>query len=251
MKSFHHGGTEARSSQPKPFTAERAEVRRERREIQKTADLLLGFLRATLRSSAYSAVKGLLPVLLLNVPGFAQNSPHGTGQTSPAAPKSLAAQCGKGLEQATKRIFSSSGAQGWEERSGAKPAHHDAVSMGGQTFEVFSNPAGRHFVRAVNYGSGSSTFQTNCYNEAGKLQAMHYEMRTGQGWGYEDIRQFSAQGKLLSHKTSFFDTADHKQMKRPPEADSFPDFTKPAIYPSFDALPFIAAFKKRANATQK
>jgi hypothetical protein len=196
-------------------------------------------------------VKGVLPVLVLSACSFAQNNPHGTGQTSPAAPKSLAAQCGPGLDQAPKRVFANTGKQGWEEQTGAKPAHHDAVSMSGPTFEVFTSSAGRHFVRALNYGTGSATFQTSCYNEAGKLQSMHYEMRTGQGWGYQDIRQFGAQGKLLSHKTGFFDTADHKQVERPPEADSFPDFTKPAIYPSFDALPFIAAFKKRANATQK
>ncbi|MBZ5523876.1 MAG: hypothetical protein LAP21_16700 [Acidobacteriia bacterium] len=196
-----------------------------------------------LRPFASSAVKGFLLALLSISPAAAQ--------TSPAAPKSLAAQCGKGLEGAPKRVFSNASDQGWQERTGAKPAHHDAVSMGGQTFEVFTSPVGRHFVRAVNYGTGSATFQTNCYNESGKLQSMHYEMRTGQGWGYEDMQEFSLQGKRLSHTTRFFNTEDHKQIARPPEADSFPDFTKPTIYQSFEALPFITAFKKRANATQK
>lgn len=172
-------------------------------------------------------------------------------QTSPAAPKSLAAQCGKGLEGVAKRVFANSAEQGWQERTGAKPAHHDAVSMGRQTFEVWTNPAGRHFVRAVDYGTGSSTFQTSCFAESGKLRSMHYEMRTAQGWGYEDIQEFGAQGKRVSHTTRFFDTTDHKEIKRPPEAESFPDFTKPRIYESFETLPFIAVFKKRANATQK
>ncbi|HYL91723.1 MAG TPA: hypothetical protein VEW69_01060, partial [Alphaproteobacteria bacterium] len=117
---------------------------------------------------------------------------------------------------------------------------------------VKSNAAGRHYVRSVQYGAGSATFQGSCFDESGKLVFMHYQMRTGDGWGYEDARTYNPQGKQLSQDVRFFDTLKNSTVPRPQDADRRPDFTKPAIYQTFDALPFTAAFKKQgAHAPQK
>jgi hypothetical protein len=117
---------------------------------------------------------------------------------------------------------------------------------------VKSSAAGRHYVRSVQYGAGSATFQGNCFDESGKSLFMQYQMRTADGWGYEDMRKFNPQGKQTSQDVRFFDTLKNSTIARPQDADKRPDFTKPVIYQTFDSLPFAAAFKKQgAHAPQK
>jgi hypothetical protein len=179
---------------------------------------------------------------------------YSQSKTAPLA-ISPAARCGRGLEKAKERIFAAD-TQGWAEYPDMKHVPrmdvHGSQLRAEPVFAVKSSAAGRHYVRSVQYGAGSATFQGSCFDESGKLVFVQYQMRTGDGWGYEDVRKFNPQGKQTSQDVRFFDTLKNTAIPRPQDADKRQPFTTPNIYQTFDSLPFIAALKKQgAHAPQK
>lgn len=156
--------------------------------------------------------------------------------------KSLAAQCGAEVEAAPERVFANPGSKNWKEYVDVKHVPPLDLDSGERMFAVKTAASGVRYVRyvrMVQYGEDFSMFQGNCFDGTGKLQFMHYQMRTAWGWGYEDNRRFFPHGMLLTSSTRFFDTKTNKTIKRPDDASNVPDFLKPAIYKSFDSLPFI------------
>jgi hypothetical protein len=164
----------------------------------------------------------------------------------------LMAHCSSDLNQSSERIFANPDLKGWKEYSSTKEVPPLDLENGEQAFTVTLSSSGRKYVRSVEYGPDSATYQSYCYDQAGKLRSLRYEMRTAWGWGYEDNRVFGDSGRTIQHTRRFFDTDSNRNIPRPSQADDVPDFLKPTIYPSFNLLPFIATFNKlRVNAPQK
>jgi hypothetical protein len=164
---------------------------------------------------------------------------------------SLAGRCAPALERARDRIFANPGSQSWKEFGDLKDMPYLDGNNGEFIFTIrtdFRNS----FVHLMREGEDNSVSEENCFGASGGLLSLRYEMRTAWGWGYEDERSFSIEGKALHHRTRFFDTDSNKTIQRPRQADDVPGFLKPEIYRSLDSLPFSALLKKASvNAPQK
>jgi hypothetical protein len=185
--------------------------------------------------------------------GLLLMDPFVFGQGKTSSPKfklSLAAHCAPDLDRAAERIFANPGGKEWKEYAAMKQVPRLDGNNREVTMTVKASSSGKHYVRTIEYGEDSAHYEGNCYDEAGTLRSMHYEMRTAWGWGYEDIRGFDGAGKLRVHTIRYFNTSNHAKIGRPSQADDVPDFLKPTIYRSFDSLPFIPTLKaSRINAT--
>ena len=162
------------------------------------------------------------------------------------------AHCSSDLNQSFERTFANPDLKGWKEYNNSKEVPPLDLENGEQVFTVTLSSSGRKYVRSVEYGQDSATYQSYCYDQAGILRSLSYEMRTAWGWGYEANRLFGNSGRTVQRTQRFFDTASNKDIPRPQQADDVPEFLKPTIYSSFNLLPFIATFNKlRVNAPQK
>ena len=172
-----------------------------------------------------------------------------TGVATPKPMKSLAAQCAPDLDRAAERVFANPGGKTWNEYVTVKQVPRLDGNDDEKMIAVKTSPSGRHFVGFVEYGEDTATYQADCYDEGGALSALHYELRTAWGWGYEDVRTFNAHGKILNRSTRFFDTRNNQDIKRPAQADDVPDYLKPKIYRNFGAIPIAGVLKQETHAT--
>jgi hypothetical protein len=170
---------------------------------------------------------------------------------SVAAKKSPAEQCAPDLAAVTERVFANPGGKTWNEYATVKKVPRLDGDKGEMTVTVKTSASGHHFVRSIEYGEDNARFQTDCYEQDGRLLSSHYEMRTAWGWGYEEKRTLSSGKKAWSKSVRFFDLKNNQAIQRPEQAGDVPDFTKPSIYNNFDSLPVAGALKQKANATQK
>lgn len=178
---------------------------------------------------------------------FSQQQANATPQV-----RVLMAHCLSDLNQSFERTFANPDLKGWKEYSNPKEVPPLNLENGEQAFMVTVNSSGKKYVRSVAYGEDSATYQSYCYDQAGVLRSLSFEMRTAWGWGYEEQKAFGVSGITVQHKKRFFDTASNRAITRPRQADDVPNFLKPEIYSSFNTLPFIAIFKKpRTDAPQK
>jgi hypothetical protein len=180
-------------------------------------------------------------LVLLVIAGYARP------QVAPS--KSLAAQCAPDLDKVRERIFASPDGKSWNEYVTTKQVPRSNGGNGGLIYGVKTSSTGRQFVRTTEYGEGSARYGASCYDRAGKLRSFHYEIRTGSGWGYEDIRTYNAAGKPLRKSARYLDTKNNQTIPRPSAAGKISDFTQPGIYGTFDSLPIAGALKQKNNAT--
>jgi hypothetical protein len=158
-------------------------------------------------------------------------------------------RCTSGFDQTTERIFANSGSKTWKEYAKVEDVPALSLDDGEQMFAVSANGHGAKQVRLVEYNEDASMSYSYCFGPAGKLNSLHYELRTAWGWGYAEERLLGPSGEIVQRSTKFFDTGSNQKIPRPRQADDVPDFLKPTMYRSFDSLPFIALFKNaRVNA---
>jgi hypothetical protein len=168
--------------------------------------------------------------------------------TTPKLRKSLARQCAPDLDSAAERIFANPDGKSWSEYRRVKQVPPLDGNDGEKMIAIKSSSTGRHFVRFVEYGEDSATYQADCYDQDGALSTMQYDLRTAWGWGYEDVRTF-ARGKVLHRSTRFFNIRTNQDIERPAQADDVPDFLKPKIYKKFGAIPIAGVLKQETHAT--
>jgi hypothetical protein len=166
-----------------------------------------------------------------------------------AAKKSLARQCAPDLDTVKERIFANPDGKAWNEYASTKQVPHSSGDTGRAIISVKASSTGKHFVRTSEYGEQSARYAASCYDQTGRLRSFHYEMRTGSGWGYEDIRRFNGAGKPVAQSNRYFDTKDNHTIDRPAQAGGLPDFAKPPLYNTFDALPIAGVLKQKPHAT--
>jgi len=167
-------------------------------------------------------------------------------QSKPVRRIKVVGVCAPGAVYSLERIFANPGLKAWKEFSRAEDVPPLSRDTNEQMFAVSLTPSGHKYVRLMEYNEDASIFQTYCYDEAGILRSLKYEIRTEWGWGYSEDRIFGGAGQVTKR---FFDTASNQTIKRPRQADDVPSFLQAKVYRSFDALPFIELMKKpSANA---
>jgi hypothetical protein len=172
-----------------------------------------------------------------------------TQPSQPIRKISVVVECASGLDQPPDHVFANPGVKDWKEYARTKDVPPLDRDTGEQMFTVTLLSAGRKLVSLTEYNEDAAMLQTYCYDQAGALRSLNYEIRTDWGWGYAEKRILGGAGHVTKR---FFDTASNQTIKRPRQADDVPSFLQATIYPRFDALPFVGLLKKpRANATQK
>jgi hypothetical protein len=184
------------------------------------------------------------------VPTFAMSA---LAQSSkPMRKIAVAVQCDPARDHAPKRIFANSGLKSWKEYATVEAVPPLSRDDDEQMFVVSLNSSALKHVFLVEYNEDASISQTYCYDKAGTLRTLSYEIRTEWGWGYSEERTLGTTGGILRKSTRFFDTESNQTIPRPRQANDVPDFLKATVYSSFNSLPFIATFNElRVNAPQK
>jgi hypothetical protein len=161
-------------------------------------------------------------------------------------------QCDTARDHAPKHIFANPGLKSWQEYATVEAVPPLSRDDHEQMFVVSLNSSDLKHVYLVEYNEDASISHTYCYDKAGSLRTMNYEIRTDWGWGYSEERVLGPTGGILRRSKRFFDTESNETIPRPRQADDVPDFLKATIYSSFNSLPFIATFTElRVNAPQK
>jgi|GEM_PF-3349740 hypothetical protein len=197
-----------------------------------------GFNRISL-----TLASGIIAFLFSAVLIFAQNpqprqsSPHEQKTNDPE--KDFASQCGIDFDKATLHIFINSFSKGLKEYSDDKNPPKPGPNEESE-FIVRSDPSGKHYVRTFSPGDDFDHYQDDCFTESGKVQLLHYELRTAWGWGYEETRVFDLSGKILNKSSRFFDTRSEKTIQPPERAKEVPDALKPEVHSDFNDMPFTS-----------
>jgi hypothetical protein len=161
-------------------------------------------------------------------------------------------QCDSAHDHTPPRIFANSGLKSWQEYATVEAVPPLSRDDHEQMFVVSLNSSDLKHVYLVEYNEDASISHNYCYDKAGTLRTLNYEIRTDWGWGYSEERVLGPTGGILRRSKRFFDTESNETIPRPRQADDVPDFLKATIYSSFNSLPFIATFTElRVNAPQK
>jgi hypothetical protein len=153
--------------------------------------------------------------------------------------KDFASQCGIDFDKATLHIFINSFSKGLKQYSDNKNPPKPTSNEESE-FIVRSDPSGKHYVRTFSPGDDFDHYQDDCFAESGKVQLLHFELRTAWGWGYEETRAFDLSGKILNKSSRFFDTRSEKTIQPPERAKEVPDALKPEVHSDFNDMPFTS-----------
>jgi len=82
-----------------------------------------------------------------------------------------------------------------------------------------------------------------CFDKAGQLVALRFELRTAWGWGYREEGTF-VRGKLTPQTSGFFSTTNEAPITRPEQAADVADALKPHLYVRKSQLPFVKLLPK-------
>jgi len=89
-----------------------------------------------------------------------------------------------------------------------------------------------------------------CYDEAGQLAGLSFELRTSLGWGYRTDGEVAG-GTFAANSQEFFRTKDGKPIEKPVGVSNAPTGLKPAVYLKVSELPFAPLLKTSAKAHGK
>jgi hypothetical protein len=200
------------------------------------------------RGNHSSKVLMVSTVVLAIIPAYAMST---LAQSSkPMRRIAMVVKCDPARDQAPERIFANAGLKSWQEYATVEAVPPLSRDDHEQMFVVSLNSSGQKHVYLVEYNEDASISHTYCYDKAGTLRTLSYEIRTDWGWGYSEERVLGSTGGILRRNKRFFDTESNETIPRPRQADDVPDFLKPEVYSSFNTLPFIAIFNKsRIDAT--
>lgn len=154
-----------------------------------------------------------------------------------AGTSALAKRCRVNLDQPPARIFAEvDGKSGWREyhRVGDVPA---LDLDGGESALLWVANDGHMFIKTEQPGQDFIAFTDYCFDKAGELTELNFELRTAWGWGYRQERPI-AKGAIVPRLSEFFDTETGKVVPKPEQANSVPDALKPQIYLHVSNMPF-------------
>jgi hypothetical protein len=113
----------------------------------------------------------------------------------------------------------------------------DLENDSGMTAQIWRAPAGSFLVRIDGPGEDFATFTNYCFDQAGTLRRIRFEVRTAWGWGYR-LDSPTNRGSNRLGPGQFFNTKTEKAIPRPAQAADISDALKPTIYKTARSLPF-------------
>ena len=85
-----------------------------------------------------------------------------------------------------------------------------------------------------------------CFDRAGSLIYVGYELRTAWGWGFREEGPFTKR-HLNPVRPEFFSTETERPIPKPEQATDVQDALKPQILPTKAALPFFTLLSRPAS----
>jgi len=163
------------------------------------------------------------------------------GIESRAAPR-----CGVNQDQPPQRMFADpDGTQGWREFT--KLA--DVPELGpddGLFARLWEGTDGKVMVSIQEVGQDMAAYTDYCFDKAGHLAGIRYELRTAWGWGYREEGPVT-KGALVRQTEEFFSTEDEKRIKKPDQASEVETagWLRPHLYLQKSKLPFFKLISKQ------
>jgi len=152
-----------------------------------------------------------------------------------------AQRCGANQDEAPARVFADSSGKGWREYK-AKAVPELELNLGSAA-QVWPGTNGSLLVHVQEPGEDFAVYTDYCFDKAGKLTQLRYELRTAWGWGYRQEGPLAG-SNLKSETSEFFDTKTGQHIERPEQAGDVPDALKPRIYQKKSELPFFKLLPK-------
>jgi len=165
------------------------------------------------------------------------------GGEARATQNPIAQRCGVDQSQPPQRIFANpDGKQGWREYPNVKDVPELELNSGGFA-RLWSSRDGNIFVSTQEPGEDFAAYTDYCFDSAGQLIGLKFQLRTAWGWGYREegaVRK----GMLAPETSEFFDTKTESRIARPEQTADIPDALKPRLYLRKSHLPFFKLLSK-------
>ncbi len=145
------------------------------------------------------------------------------------------------------RIFANSGGQNeWREYRTLNDA--PALSMKGEMLGEFWQVNKKiNSAYLVERGQNFKISTRYCFDEAGNLDGVGFEIETQLGWGHRVEGSVSG-GTFLATTSEFFNVGNGKTVPRPGGVESVPRALQPVLYLNQDDLPFASLLTVTAKA---
>ena len=98
-------------------------------------------------------------------------------------------------------------------------------------------------IRLEEPGEDFAAYTDYCFDKAGQLVAVRFELRTAWGWGYREEGPV-VNGKLTRQTSEFFSTKTEAPITRPEQAADIADALRPHLYARKSRLPFATLLSK-------
>ncbi len=145
------------------------------------------------------------------------------------------------------RIFANSGDQGlWREYRTLDdaPALNMKGDMLGEFWQVNKKIRSAYLVER---GQNFTISTRYCFDEAGNLDGVGFEIETALGWGHRMEGSVSG-GAFLATTSEFFNLSNGKKVPRPGGVESVPRALQPVLYLNQSELPFASLLTVDAKA---
>jgi hypothetical protein len=107
----------------------------------------------------------------------------------------------------------------------------------GESASLWAGQDGHLLIRTEEPGEDFAAYTDYCFNNAGDLVQLRFELRTAWGWGYR--QEGSVERNAIAGRASeFFSTVTGDRIPKPQQADDIADALKPHLYLLKTQLPF-------------
>jgi len=145
-------------------------------------------------------------------------------------------RCGIDAQEPEQRAFADqAGKNHWRQYRSAK--YSPSIQASGQLAQLWTGRDGKVLIRLLGPAEDWMTCTQYCFNKAGRLIAVRFQVRTAWGWGYREDGPVT-RGAFAPQTSEFFSTSDESPITRPEMAGDIPDALKPHLYLRISRLPF-------------
>jgi hypothetical protein len=157
--------------------------------------------------------------------------------TANTGKNAAAERCGADQARPAQRIFvDPDGKKGWHEYR--RLADVPELELGfGESARTWEGSDGNLLVRTEEPGEDFAAYTDYCFNKAGQLIQITFELRTAWGWGYRQEGPI-AKDSLVAQKAEFFSTKTGEPITKPDQAADVADALRPHLYLRKSQLPF-------------
>ena len=159
-----------------------------------------------------------------------------------ARPVLTGQRCGADPNEPPARVIANSEGKGWQQYPDVKSVPELQLNAGAAVMQ-WPGSHGKLLVAIQELAEDFSVYAYYCFDKAGYLTQIRYELGTAWRWGCRE--EGSVVKKKFNRETSiFFSTETEQPIPRPEQADDVPDALKPTFYLKKSQLPFFQLLPK-------